>query len=236
MEDPGRGGMIVANLATYPPRRSNLLPVVEAIAGQVDRLNVVLNQYDGPLAEFERFETVRQILPETDTKDVGKFYPDVTGADLVLMIDDDLVYPPDYVARTRAAFEALGEGRYLGGYHASLYDRPGFTLWPPGLLRWARYSDGRIADHRKPFRFYEALDRPVIVDQVATNAAILRAADMPPYAYMKDSAKFVDVRLARWCHENGIRPAALPKPAGWLGQVRFEESIFHDFTRRNPPH
>ena len=37
--------MIVANLATYPPRTSNLLQAITAIAPQVDRLNVVLTQY-----------------------------------------------------------------------------------------------------------------------------------------------------------------------------------------------
>ncbi len=228
--------MIVANLATYPPRRDALLPVVQAIAPQVDRLNVVLNQYDDTLPELSGIANVEQIIPDYDTKDVGKFYPDVSGAEYVFLIDDDLIYPADFVSKTIERFDALGSGKFMGGYHASLYTKPEFSLSPKKLLKRLRYSDDRIADYRKPYRFYEQLNAPVVVDQVATNAAILRGADFPPHDFMAGSQKFVDVRLAAWCFQHGIRPVALPKDAGWLGEVRFEETIFRDFTRKNPPH
>jgi hypothetical protein len=228
--------MIIANLATYPPRREHLLPVVQAIAPQVDQLNVVLNQYDATLSELDSIPNVKQILPDYDTKDVGKFYPDTTGADYVLMIDDDLIYPADFVEKTVARFEALGSGKFLGGYHASLYQKPEFSLSPKKLVKFLRYKEQRIADYRSPFRFYETLEQPVVVDQIATNAAIMRGADFPPHDYMAGSQKFVDVRLAKWCFEHDIRPVALPKDAAWLGEVRFEETIFHSFTRQNPPH
>lgn len=228
--------MIVATLATYPPRRSNLLPVVQALDPQVDRLHVVLNQYEEALPELESFESVRQIVPDYDTKDVGKFYSDVSDADYVLTVDDDLIYPEDFVSKTIERFEALGEGRFLGGYHASLYQRASFSWSPKKLLKWFRYSDACIADYRRIFHFYKGLEDPVVVDQIATNASIMRGADFPPHDYMRGSQKFVDVRLAKWCFERGIRPVALPRIAGWLDEVRFEETIYRGFTRSNPPH
>ena len=228
--------MIVANLATYPARRDGLKAVIEAIAPQVDRLNLVLNQYEAPLPEFEGIANLNQIVPEEDTKDAGKFYPETTGADWVFLIDDDILYPADFVAKSIAAMRALPEGRWLGGYHASIYYRPRFSLSPKRLIGYLRYRRDRIADYRRPLRFYEALSQPVAVDQVATNAAVIAGADLPPYAYMRDSQKFVDVRLSRWCFEQGIRPVALPRQAGWLGEMRYEETIFHGFTRQNPPH
>lgn len=228
--------MIIANLATYPPRRENLLPVVQAIAPQVDQLNVVLNQYDAELPELVDIPNVKQIIPHEDTKDVGKFYPDVSDADYVFMIDDDLIYPADFVKRSVASLTALGPSGFMGGYHASLYVKPSFSLSPKKLFAWARYADVKIADYRAPFRFYETLEQPTVVDQIATNAAIMRGADFPPYEFMAGSQKFVDVRLARWCFEHDIRPVALPKVEGWLGEVRFEETIFNGFTRNNHPH
>lgn len=226
--------MISANLATYPPRRNNLLPVVRAIAPQVDRLNVVLNEYDGTLADLEAFPNVVQIVPPVDTKDTGKFLPPVEGAAHVFLIDDDLVYPADFVARTVAAFEALGAG-FVGGYHGSIYVRPPFSLKPRRLRRWLTYSSADVADHRRRLQVQHELAAPLVVDQIATNAAILRGADMPPFAYMKDSQKFVDVRLARWCFDRSLRPVLLPRPANWIGQVRFEETIYQGFTLTNPP-
>ncbi|WP_213546183.1 hypothetical protein [Vannielia litorea] len=228
--------MIVANLATYPPRESNLADVVAAILPQVNRLNIVLNQYDAPLEAFAGEEKIAQIIPDEDQKDVGKFYPDVTGADWVFMIDDDMIYPPDFVANSIAAMEALGPGKFLGGYHGSLYYEPQFSLAPKALLKYLRYKPVNIADYRKPFRFYEALEKPTVVDQIATNAAVMRGEDFPLHSYMAGSQKFVDVRLARWCFERGITPVCLPRAAGWLGEVRFEETIFRGFTRQNPPH
>ena len=228
--------MIVANLATYPPRESNLAAVVKAILPQVDRLNIVLNQYNAPLPAFEGEAKITQLIPQEDQKDVGKFYPDVSGADWVFMIDDDMIYPADFVARSITAMETLGTGRYLGGYHGSLYYEPSFTLSPKALLKYLRYKPDNIADYRRPFRFYEGLAAPTIVDQIATNAALMRGADFPPHSFMAGSQKFVDVRLARWCFEQGIRPVCLPREAGWLGEVRFDETIFHGFTRQNSAH
>ncbi|MBT0958080.1 glycosyltransferase family 2 protein [Alphaproteobacteria bacterium KMM 3653] len=228
--------MIIANLASYPPRRSNLPRVVATLAPQVDRINLVLNEYDGPLEELSSYANVKQIMPDEDTKDAGKFYPDTSDADYVFFVDDDLIYPADFIAKSIERFEALGKGHFLGGYHASIYTKPAPSLSPKRLLKWLTYSREKIADHRRPFRFYETLEQPVVVDQVATNAALMRGADVPPYAYMASSQKFVDVRLAKWCFENGIRSVALPKQAHWLGEVRFEETIFHGFTRKNLPH
>ncbi|MBY5973857.1 glycosyltransferase [Ferrimonas balearica] len=229
--------MIVANLATYPPRRKNLKPVVEALLPQVDQMNLVLNEYEGALPEFEGITKLNQIVPQSDTKDVGKFYPDVSGADYVLFVDDDLIYPSDYVARTVERFEALGAGSYLGGYHASLYYKPRFTFDPSGLNRYLKsLNPRRVADFREAYQFNEALEQPTVVDQIATNAAIIRGVDMPPLSFMADSQKFVDVRLARWCFERGIVPVALPKDKDWLGEVTFDETIYHGFTRKNPRH
>jgi hypothetical protein len=228
--------MIVANLATYPPRREGLHQAVAALAPQLDRLNVILNEYDAELPELAGFANVRQILPEHDTKDAGKFYPDgATEAEFVFMVDDDLVFPDDFVASTVAKMRKLGPG-HIGGYHASLYEKPEPSLRLSRLKKWLRYSDRRIADYRRVFTFYLEQASGVVVDQIATNAAIMAGSDFPPYDYMKDSQKFVDVRLAKWCFEHDITPVVLPREAGWLAPLRFDESIYEDFTKTNPPH
>lgn len=228
--------MIVANLASYPPRRDRLEAVVASIAPQVGRVNLVLNEYAGPLQELEKFGNVNQIIPTEDTKDVGKFYPDVSDADFVLMIDDDLVYPSDYVERTVARFTQLGDEPFCAGYHASLYEKPRFSLIPRKLKKYLAYDAARIADFRKVFVFYKEQPQAVIVDQVATNAAIMRGKDFPPYSYMAGSQKFVDVRLAKWCFEKGITPIALPKTANWFERIDYDETIYEGFTKQNPPH
>jgi hypothetical protein len=166
---------------------------------------------------------------------VGKFLPDVRDAAYVFLIDDDLIYPDDFISRTIAAFEALGSGRYVGGYHGSLYRKPAFSLKPKRFHRWLTYRSDVVAAHRMKVQVHQPLAAPLVVDQIATKAAILRGEDMPPYDYMEGSQKYVDVRLARWCFERGIRPVLLPRPGGWIGEIQFDETIFGTFTRTNPP-
>ena len=229
--------MIVANLATFPPRFSNLEKVVKSISPQVDRLNLVLNEYSEVLPGLEAYPNVKMILPPRDLKDVGKFFPDVTGADYVFLIDDDIEYPADYIERTVAAFNALPPGPKVAGYYASIYAMPKFGLSPRQLKVWLlSKSRRRIARCRRVFKLVDKLEHSALVDQVATGAMIIRAADMPPFSYMEGSEKFVDVRLSKWCFEQGISAIVLPREAEWMHDVPFDESIWKGFTKKDPPH
>ena len=235
--------MIVANLATYPPRAAFLPTVLARIAPQVDVLNLVLNEYSQVPGWIAQHDSVVPVIPDHDTKDAGKFFPDISGAEHVFFIDDDILYPEDFVARSLERMAALGEGRFLGGYHCSIYRPPPLALSVRSLKSRLRYmvSPNRIAGFRTFYHFGVAHDRPIYVDQVATNAALMRARDVPPYSYMRSSRKFVDVRLARWCFEQGIARVSLPRAAGWLqlsnaAGVVFEETIAESFTNRHHDH
>lgn len=227
---------IVANLATYPPRRAGLEKVVRGLAPQVDRLNLVLNQYDAPIPELADIDNLEQIVPHEDTKDAGKFYPDVSGARWVFFVDDDIPYPNDFVSQTITSMNVLPPGRWLGGYHGSIYRRPRFSPRPRQFIRWLTSDNSKIVHDRKVLYYRSALETPTLTDQIATNAAIISASDCPPYEYMRDSQKFVDVRLARWCFEKGITPVCLPRKAGWLGSLDYEETIWEGFTQKNHAH
>lgn len=225
--------MIVANLATYPPRRDGMLDVVRALAPQVDRLNVVLNEYSEIPAELAAFGNVLPVIPHENTVDVGKFYVAPEAEDLVFYVDDDIYPRADFVSRTVDRFNALGLGRWLAGYHGSLYEKP--TIRQP--LRLLKFTRRRIAKYRKVFSLDGPLASPLIVDQIGTGAAVIRGKDAPSYEYMRDSQKFVDVRLARWCFEQGITPVCLPREENWLRTGRYgRASIHRTFTMRNPPY
>ena len=236
--------MIVANLATYPPRAEFLPNVVAAISPQVDRLNIVLNEYASVPEFLSGYSNVNTIIPDHDTKDAGKFFPDCARAEYVLLIDDDIVYPDDFVALSIARMRALGPGRYLGGYHCSIYNRPGLRPISIKSIKanirfWV--SPSHIVRFRRILFFGHHILNPVIVDQIGSGTAIIRGADFPPYEFMKSSQRFVDVRLARWCFEQGIVRVSLPRKKGWLRGsdsegVVFEETIHGDFTQKHHKH
>lgn len=227
--------MIVANLATYPPRLGTLPEVIASIIPQVDQLNIVLNEFDSVPDWLEKTPKVRAIIPAQDTKDTGKFLPDTSEADYVFLIDDDIVYPPDYVRETLRRFQDLGPG-VAASYHGSLYGvRRSLKLNARSLKRAFRAVVlGNWHETRKVFPFHKGLSEPVVVDQIASGVAVLRGSDMPPFAFMESSQKFVDVRLSLWCFRQKLSPVVLARRSGWLIPIRYDETIYHDYTLSNP--
>lgn len=235
--------MITANLATYPPRYETLIKVLEAISSQVDCINLVLNGYDSIPERVTSFNNVNAIIPDHDTKDAGKFYFDVSNADYVLLIDDDILYPDDYVLKSIETLNAYDEKNILAGYHCSIYQKPSRPKDIRSLKRYVRFylKSDVITEYRKSFHYTSEVDEPILVDQIATGTAIIRGKNMPSYDYMKSSQKFVDVRLARWCFERNILRVCLPRRKNWLKSpkelgIDYEETIFKNFTSSNPSH
>ncbi len=230
--------MIVSNLATYPPRTGNIPEVLRRLSPQVDQVNIVLNEFESVPDECKGFDNVNPILPHEDTKDVGKFLPDVSGADYVLLHDDDILYPPDYVERSIAELEKLPFERAAGGYHGSIYRCPKLKPTIKSIKANIRFrmSPSHIARFRRFLHFGETYHDAILVDQLGTGAVITRGADMPSYEYMRTSQQFVDVRYAKWCAEQGIERVSLPREGSWLRTIKMEESILRGFTYQHHDH
>lgn len=135
--------MIVGNLATFPGRSGTIAAVVESLAGQLDRLNVILNEFESIPDVLADNETVHCIIPEQDTKDTGKFLPDCSGADFVFLADDDILYPPDYVEVTLKHLAGIQEEKFVAGYHDSIFRHPSLArICLPRAGNWIRDLDG----------------------------------------------------------------------------------------------
>jgi len=234
MVDAGASSRTHGVLATYPSRAGTLRAAVDSIAGQLDHLTLVLNEYDhvpGWVAG-----NVSAVIPDADTKDTGKYL--VPGEDgWLFTLDDDIVYPPDYVACSlagmRLAAERLGNTRIMAGYLGWTYRRARILPW-----RWARRLTGfrldYIVNSTDGADFREGFARAQIVEALGTGVAIMRSEDAPPFEYVRDAQRFIDVRLASWCLAKGITQVCLPRREGWLHDAHEgvqEESIFESFTK-----
>lgn len=97
---------VTASLANIPAREDMLRQVVASLLPQVDRLNVYLNGWDR-VPEFlnDPKIVVARSQDHGDRGDAGKFFwaDDIQGYHYTC--DDDLLYPPAYVAVLKAAIE-----------------------------------------------------------------------------------------------------------------------------------
>ena len=212
---------LIAHMATFPGRVEFAEDAARSIASQVDELRVVFNEFDTPPDWASRVDNLVPIIPPADTKDTGKFLPEVAPDDLVFLCDDDLDYTPGYVAQFLSQAEVLGVDKNVLGLHGTIYRR----LF--GKLRSLR--------SRKQFHYAKGLDQPRFVDQLGTGTVLVRGANLPAFADMETSQKFVDVRFARLACERGLNMVAIARPAKLLVlRGGREGSIYQTFTRQNP--
>lgn len=190
---------LIAHLATFPPRAALLRANIVRLRELFPRVTVCLNGY-AAVPEFLRGDDgIDAFIPDTDLKDTGKFARAGDGAGLHFLVDDDIVYPRDYVARMTAHAGALRTPAVLG-VHGVVY-RPWFF-------------GGRHG--RRVLHFAAALAASEPVDALGTGTVVVSGDLLPPFALMRDAAGFVDVRFARHCAERGVPRLCVPREAGWL--------------------
>jgi hypothetical protein len=206
----------IGQIATYPGRIGNLPAMLESVGSQLDEIHVVLNQYSAAQRRrLPKLANVDYLVPDEDLKDTGKFLRRAGANEYVFLMDDDLIFPTDYVATLIEAHQALPSARVAVGVHGVIYS---------DLFEGA-------APSRFVAKFDKALAKPILVNQLGTGCLMLRGDLMPPFEFMQSSQRFVDVRFARYCHENGIGMLCVGRAAGWVQDQEPEESIFESYTR-----
>lgn len=206
----------IGQVATYPGRRANLPQMLESVAPQLDEIHVVLNQFNKrQQRSLPKLANVHYEVPEEDLKDTGKFRRTAGDGEYVFLMDDDLTFPSDYVETLIDAHRRSPTSRIAVGLHGVIYS---------DLFEGAPTS-------RFVAKFDKALAKPMLVNQLGTGCLMLPGELMPPFDFMRTSQRFVDVRFARYCHENNIGMVCIPRAAGWVSDQEPEESIFESYTR-----
>ena len=206
----------IAQVATYPGRQSNLPIMLESVAPQFDEIHVVLNEFTKrQQLKLPKLDNVHYEIPLEDLKDTGKFWRKPGDGEYVFLMDDDLTFPPDYADKLVDFHRRLPTSRAVVGLHGVIYS---------DLFEGAPAS-------RFVAKFDKALDKPILVNQLGTGVMMLPGELMPTFEFMRTSQRFVDVRFARYCHENSIGMVCMPRAAGWVVDQEPEESIFQTYTR-----
>ena len=210
-----------AHMATFPARAESLPRAVASLAPQVDELDLVLNEYDRIPSWLHRHPNVRPILPERDVKALGKFYPRPAPEDRVFLVDDDLVYAPDYCDVLEAEADRLGwEGRVFGVHGSILSERR--------ILFWTR--------RRRLFHYAKALRHSVYVDQLGTGTMLVRGRNLPSHQDLPGGETMADARYARWCHDRDLDRVAVARRRGLIRTIRVEgPSIYSRHNAHLPP-
>ena len=114
----------VATIATLASRAETFQLVLPVIHAQVDHVFVYLDGYGALPSFLERFDRVTVRRAE-DLHASSRFLclEDLSAPTVVLTVDDDIIYPPDYVNHLVNALQQLG-GQAVVGVHGRIFLPP----------------------------------------------------------------------------------------------------------------
>lgn len=203
----------LASLASIPQRREMLEDCVLSLLAQCDRVRVFLNGYSDVPAYLRRERVdVRRSQSFDDRGDAGKFAwidaDDPPGYRVI--VDDDLVFPPDFVGRMTAALARYGDMAIVGA-HGVLLKQP-----------VSRYYDGKA---RTAFHFESALPGDRAVHILGTNSICFHSAAAPMRSTDFMWPNMADIFLARYAQQAGLPMITISRPAHWVRQSVGEAAI-----------
>ncbi len=196
---------VLVGMASIPERAETMLRAVGSLAPQCDRLVVCLNEYEHPPAGLARFGNVEVMMKGEDNEgDAEKFAAVNEWDGIVVTVDDDILYPPDYVARLREGIDKWGP-RTAVGFHG------GVTLGWDGF---------HVTASGKRVRCLELLaeDDPDI-NVLGTGAMGIHAGHIPIWRSSFRYPNMADVQFACHAHALGVPMACLSHTAGWLKDI-----------------
>jgi hypothetical protein len=213
--------LVTANIATYPKRLPLLLNMLKTIDGQFDVIRICLNEYERIPDELRYFKQVGKSsmylrVQEHDLKDNGKYvFLDTMQREQYFTLDDDILYPSDYV---RTMTEALRvnpivthHGRLLLGRNRSYYSQ------------------------HKRFHFAEEIRGKWQVDVLGTGVSAFDTSVVKPEWIAYDERQcMTDLLFSLECAMYNQPITLLPHAHRWLMPQDSErgDSIFEKFHKK----
>ncbi|RNF84357.1 FkbM family methyltransferase [Montanilutibacter psychrotolerans] len=207
-------------LASFPPRRSALRAAIDSLIDQVDRIFVYLNEYD-EVPQFLKHPRITVKIGGEDLRDNGKFYfgPELPEG-YCFTVDDDIVYPPDYVQRLIRKIELYGR-KALVGVHGTIFAKPIVSYFADRTL----------------FHFKHPLERDRIVNQLGTGTLAFHTSLWRPSHTAFASTGMVDAWIAVEAAKRGIPLIVVDRKRNWLKPMEEPSgappSLFEEYRQRD---
>lgn len=200
---------IIGSMATFPGRYHILEKVVTHIAPQFSRLYIYLNDYKTIPSFLARFSNVVPILGIKAVGDIsanGKMYfltEEKKG--IAFTLDDDFIYPPDYVQNFLQTFDKFS-GKACLCVHGSLYpDKPSYYY--ERQLTYAARTENR----------YNA-----IVNMVGSGTAAFPISLYHEEKYNFTGDVFVDLNISLHALAHNIPIISIVRKQEWLKPIKIQ--------------
>ncbi len=202
--------MVTAQIATIPARKASLKVCVESLLPQVDKIKVMLNDYDGiramsgQIPDFLVHDKIQTVFCDNKLLDGYKFLDADQNSGHVLICDDDIAYPPDFV-------EVMLDAQRRAG--RAVISIMGKNLLP---IPFESYALGQ----HEFFRAFEYHSRTYEVNLIGMCGAIYHT----DYCKINHTDMLVsdsDVCMSAYCSQRNIKMYVIRHKADWCKDLSY---------------
>ena len=194
---------IIASIATYPERKKTFKDTIDSIIDQVDILRVYLNEYKEIPEFLLNNEKIKIFLGEDCDGNIrakGKFYGVENINGYLFTIDDDLIYPQDYIRKMVSYLDKF-ECRSIVTIHGKIINEN-----PKNYYR----------DYGKSFRFQDEKKKIVDIHIPGTGVMALHTDKIKlKYDDIKNGS-YVDLFIGLQSQKNDIPVKIIPHKKNWV--------------------
>lgn len=206
-------------MATFPARHESAAIAITSLLPQVDRLYLYLNGYD-EVPSFARDDRIVAIVGGRDLSANGKTVAfDYVSDGIILTVDDDFVYPPDYVGRLVEVLRRH-HGHAVVCVHGSVFAPD---------ARWY-YERSTVYGAAKE------LDRCRIVTLAGSGTAAFDQSILRATSDYFCGEVAVDLRLSILARQRRIPVICVDRKADWLFPLRPDGGLWQEFVSRLTHH
>ena len=189
----------VAAIATLASRVETFRSVLAVIHAQVDHVFVYLDGYSAPPDFLKRFDRLTVRRAELHASSRFLCLQELSAPTVVVIVDDDIIYPQNYVYRLVNVLQQLN-GQAIVGVHGRIFIPPHRSY----------------LKHVSSFHFTDELARGCHVHELGTGtcAFISSNFDVKPREWGRDDMD--DIIVATEAQRRGLPRFAVARSAGWL--------------------
>ncbi len=209
---------ISINVSSYG-RIDSLEKTIKSIYNQCDVINVALNDNHDNIPLFLYDTKINLFLTDNSLGDAFKFIDLMnTNEGYFLSIDDDLIYPPNYV-------------EYMVGKSKEYGDRKVITLHGRNFSKFPVGGYYRSATER--YNCLGKVKNDVKVQFGGTGVMCFHSSLLKiPLSYFR-AANMADVWVGKHCIENNIEIICAKHDEGYIGYTRPTSTIYDEHSRND---
>jgi len=208
---------IVVNVSSYN-RINSLLNTLTSIYDQCHEINVCLNDYNGEIPEFLLSPKINLTFTDNSKGDAFKFLHLGKENCYYLTIDDDIIYPPNYV-------------EYMVSKCKFYKNKSIITLHGRNFKTFPIKSYYKSANER--FYFFQDLNKDVEVQFGGTGVMCFHSSilkkNIDDFLY----PNMADIWIGKFANENNIKIICVEHSGKYLKSIEQKETIFGNYNNND---